>query len=370
MIDTAYENPYLLMTPGPLSTTEGVRKAMMRDWCTWDDDYKEITQAIRSRLIQLGQCTPDHYTAVLLQGSGTYVVESVLTTVLDDDSKLLVLENGAYGRRMSTIAKTACIPFDIHSFGETNPVDPKVVAARLDADPSITHVAFVHCETTTGMVNPLEEVVRVIKQRERSVIVDTMSSFGGMPISIEALQIDFLISSANKCLQGVPGFGFVIANTNALAQCEGRARSHSLDLFDQWKVMEEHGGKWRFTSPTHVVHAFHQALMELETEGGIPARAARYAENQTRLVDGMRTVGFHALLPKAQQSPVITSFLYPSADFSFAAFYESLKNQGYVIYPGKLTEQMTFRIGTIGDIHPGDIDQFVRVVSRLNGLHR
>ncbi|GMA61267.1 hypothetical protein GCM10025859_17070 [Alicyclobacillus fastidiosus] len=267
MNDVAYQNAYLLMTPGPLSTTEGVRRAMLRDWCTWDDDYKEITQDIRSRLIQLGKCTPDNYTAVLLQGSGTYVVEAVLTTVLDKQGKLLILENGAYGQRMATIAETAQIPYDICRFGELNPVDPQLVAARLDADPSITHVAFVHCETTTGMVNPLQEIIQVIKQRERYAIVDAMSSFGGMQISIEGLNIDYLISSANKCIQGVPGFGFVIANKDALDQCKGRARSHSLDLYDQWRVMEDHDGKWRFTSPTHVVHAFHQALLELQAEG-------------------------------------------------------------------------------------------------------
>ncbi|WAH36119.1 2-aminoethylphosphonate--pyruvate transaminase [Alicyclobacillus dauci] len=370
MNDTEYRNSYLLMTPGPLSTTEGVRRAMMRDWCTWDDDYKEITQNIRSRLIHIGECTPDNYTAVLLQGSGTYVVESVLTTVLDDQSKLLILENGAYGRRMATVAKTARIPFESYSFGETNPVDPEFVAARLDADPSITHVALVHCETTTGMVNPLQEIVHVIKQRGRYAIVDAMSSFGGMRISVEALNIDFLISSANKCIQGVPGFGFVIANTNALAQCEGRSRSHSLDLYDQWRVMEENNGKWRFTSPTHVVHAFHQALLELAAEGGIPARESRYVENQRRLVEGMNAAGFSELLPNAHQSPIITSFLYPTDDFSFEEFYQSIKKRGYVIYPGKLTEQATFRIGTIGDIHPSDIDRFVSVVAEIVGTKR
>lgn len=355
-------NPYLLLTPGPLSTTKTVKQVMLRDWCTWDRDYNEIVQQIRAELVVLA--TPGAgYTAVLMQGSGTFAVEATLTSAVPATGKLLVLANGAYGDRIGEIARRIGLAFKIEDFGELNPPDPDRVRQLLDEDNNITHVAVVHCETTTGMLNPVSAIGKAVKEFGKIFIVDAMSSFGGISMDITALQADFLISSANKCIQGVPGFGFVIARTKVLENCAGNARSLSLDLFDQWRTMEEGGGKWRFTSPTHVVRAFAQALVELKEEG-LSNRCQRYVANQSGLVNGMRRLGFTTLLPESLQSPIITSFLSPTEpDYSFTAFYSALKNQGFVIYPGKVTVADTFRIGNIGDIYPGDIDRLLVVVS-------
>lgn len=221
---------------------------------------------------------------------------------------------------------------------------------------------MVHSETTTGLLNPIEEVAEVIRDKGITFIVDAMSSFGGVPIDMKTLGIDFLVSSANKCIQGVPGFGFDYAKKERLMDCKGVARSLSLDIYAQWEAMEKGGGKWRFTSPTHVVHAFFQAMKELNEEGGIAARYERYKKNHRTLVDGMRALGFKTLLPDASQGPIITSFLYPHADFDFKAFYESLKQKGFVIYPGKISDADTFRIGNIGDVFPQDMEKLLEVI--------
>ena len=347
---------YLLLTPGPLSTTATVRAAMLQDSCTWDADYNQgVVEPIRRELVRLAT-GPEYerdYSAVLLQGSGSYVVESVLGSAIGVDECLLIINNGAYGARMGEMAR--CLGLRHHELdcGETTRPEPAAIEAMLARHPEITHLAMVHCETTTGMLNPLDEVAELCQRRGIRLIVDAMSSFGGIPIDMGRLGIEFLISSANKCIQGVPGFGFVIARRAALAACAGRARSVSLDLHAQWQTMEQQGGKWRFTSPTHTVLAFAQALRELDEEGGIEARHQRYSENQRTLVDGMSALGFAPLLPEQWQSPIITAFYSPAhPDYRFADFYQRLKAQGFVIYPGKVSQADCFRIGNIGDVTP------------------
>ncbi|MBL0567262.1 2-aminoethylphosphonate--pyruvate transaminase [Aeromonas veronii] len=347
---------YLLLTPGPLSTTATVRAAMLQDSCTWDADYNQgVVEPIRRELVRLatGPEYQSDYSAVLLQGSGSYVVESVLGSAIGVDECLLIINNGAYGARMGEMAR--CLGLRHHELdcGETTHPEPATIEAMLGRHPEITHLAMVHCETTTGMLNPLEEVAALCQRRGIRLIVDAMSSFGGIPIDMGRLGIEFLISSANKCIQGVPGFGFVIARRAALAACAGRARSVSLDLNAQWQTMEQQGGKWRFTSPTHTVLAFAQALRELDEEGGIEARHQRYSENQRTLVAGMAVLGFAPLLPEQWQSPIITAFYSPAhPDYRFADFYQRLKGQGFVIYPGKVSQADCFRIGNIGDVTP------------------
>jgi 2-aminoethylphosphonate-pyruvate transaminase len=299
-----------------------------------------------------------------MQGSGTFSVEATVTTAVPEDGKLLVLANGAYGRRIAQIARRQRIACGVIDSGELSPPHLEHLDAALAADPGITHVAVVHCETTTGMLNPVAEIGRIVKSHDRLFIVDAMSSFGGIPLDMAALGADYLVSSANKCIQGVPGFGFVIARRQELAQTEGRARSLSLDLFDQWKTMEKKGGKWRFTSPTHTVRAFSQALQELEAEGGVGVRYLRYVENHRRLVEGMKQLGFVPLLASEHRSPIITAFFSPEhPDYRFERFYAGLKQRGFVIYPGKVTEHDTFRIGTIGDVQPPDIDRLLAAIS-------
>jgi 2-aminoethylphosphonate-pyruvate transaminase len=357
------DNPYLLLTPGPLSTTKTVKSVMHRDWCTWDDEYNALVQRIRHRLVQLATGA-DGYTSVLMQGSGTFSVEATLSTAVPPNGKLLVLANGAYGRRMAEIARRCGVDHDVHDSGELAPPDLERLTAALSQDAAITHVAVVHCETTTGMLNPVQRIGAIVAASGRIYIVDAMSSFGGIPMDAAHIAADYLISSANKCIQGVPGFGFVIARKAVLAQTRGWARSLSLDLHDQWRTMEDHHGKWRFTSPTHVVRAFSQALNELDDEGGVASRHARYCENHRILTTGMADLGFAPLLEPPLRAPIITAFLSPAQEtWRFKRFYDQLKQRGFVIYPGKVTDHDTFRIGNIGDIHPADMHRLLDAVS-------
>jgi len=355
--------PYILLTPGPLTTSQTVKEAMLTDWCTWDEDYNlHIVEEIRKSLVSLATQHTGDYTSILLQGSGTYCVEAVIGSVIKPGDKLLILSNGAYGDRMGNIAEYHGISYDMLAFDETEQVSVSYVDDYLSHNAEITHVAVVHCETTTGVLNPLKEIAHLVKMHGKKLIVDAMSSFGGVPLDVHELGIDFLISSANKCIQGVPGFGFIIARCSELLHCKGVSKSLSLDIYDQWEAMEKGHGKWRFTSPTHVVRAFKQAMDELAEEGGVEVRHNRYCENHRVLVDGMRSLGFQTLLPDEIQSPVITSFLYPHADFNFKTFYTQLKERGFVIYPGKISQADTFRIGNIGDVHPEDFRQLIEII--------
>ena len=367
MYDFIPDNPYILLTPGPLSTSKGVRNALLRDWCTWDADYNEgIVQNIRGRLVSLATTKTEEYTAVLMQGSGSFAVEACIGTALPRNGKLLIVTNGAYGKRIAEMAQVLKIGHIEMALPEIEAPNPDDVAALLSKHPEITHVAIVHCETTTGMLNPLGGVSRVVKAADKILIVDAMSSFGGIPFDIGSLGIDYLVSSSNKCIQGVPGFGFVIARRSLLEQCAGNARSLCMDLYGQWKDMDK-SGKWRYTSPTHVVRAFYQALDELEAEGGVTARHSRYDENHRLLVEGMRGLGFETLLPDSLQSPIITSFLYPNADFNFHTFYEAVKERGFVLYPGKISQADTFRIGNIGEVYPDDIRLLLDAIFEVVG---
>lgn len=359
------EHNYLLLTPGPLTTSKTVKEAMLFDSCTWDEDYNlGVVQSIRQKLVTLATQSTG-YTSVLLQGSGSFAVEAVLGTVIGPQDKLLVVNNGAYGARMVEMARLMDLNHHEFHCGEVNEPDVEAMEAVLKGDAQISHIAMVHCETTTGMLNPLERVSGLAARNGKTLIVDAMSSFGGIPLDVDALGIDYLISSANKCIQGVPGFAFVIARRSELEKCAGRSRSLSLDLYAQWRCMEDNAGKWRFTSPTHTLLAFAQALRELEKEGGIDARNIRYRANQQRLVAGMRELGFDTLLADGLHSPIITAFYSPKAEtYRFTEFYQRLKQQGFVIYPGKVSQSDCFRIGNIGEIYPPDIEGLLTAVGQ------
>ncbi|MCC7492638.1 MAG: 2-aminoethylphosphonate--pyruvate transaminase [Fimbriimonadaceae bacterium] len=364
MSDLVPPAPYLLLTPGPASTSPTVKAAMLRDWCTWDRDYHDLVQQLRADLVALASDSAE-VTAVLLQGSGTFAVEATVGSVVPPDGKLLVLDNGAYGRRIGEIAARLGIVHQVLRYAETCPVDPADINAALRADPQLSHVALVHCETTTGMLNPAAAVGEVVARHGRCFIVDAMSSFGGLPLSMDGLQADYLIASANKCLQGVPGCAFVLARRGRLAATAGWARSLSLDLWDQWREMEDGHGKWRYTSPTHVVRALAQAVAELQAEGGVTARHARYRANQQRLVAGLAALGVAALLPPELHSPVITAFREPDwPSYTFERFYAALKQRGFVIYPGKVSAAPTFRIGTIGHLFAEDIERLLDALAQ------
>lgn len=355
-------NSYKLLTPGPLTTSIAVKAEMLTDRCTWDEDYKQMTQKIRAQLLAIACADPQQYTAVLLQGSGSFGVESVLTTVLKKEDICLFITNGAYGERMIAMAKCIGLQHKTYQVPYDQAPDSEAVRSILEQHQEITHVAMVHCETTTGIINPLEAVASLCKEYGKSLIVDAMSSFGGIPIQLGQLGIDYLISSANKCIQGVPGFCFILAKLEKLATCQGNARSLSLDLYEQWKEMDSEG-KWRYTSPTHVVAAFSKALDELEEEGGVCARNRRYQQNNLLLRQKLAQIGIVSYISDHLQSPIITTYLLPNTKFDFSSFYHYVKERGFVLYPGKLTDVETFRIGNIGEIYEADILQLCEIIA-------
>ena len=358
---------YKLLTPGPLTTTRTVKEEMLFDHCTWDADYQQITQKIRRQLLELAHADDGAHTVVLMQGSGTFGVESVLTSVIGADEKVLLCTNGAYGDRQADICRHAGIAYTQYAEPYDRIPDAAKVEEYLEADPTITHVSMIHSETTSGLLNDIEAVARVAKAHGKTFMVDVMSYFGGVDIPVADWGIDFLVSSANKCIQGVPGFSFIICDTAKLQASKGKARSLSLDLWDQWNTLEKANGKWRFTSPTHVVLAFSKALDEMFAEGGIPARSARYTLNNELLIARMKALGFRLFLHD-HQGPIITTFLYPEGTtFDFHDMYEFIKERGYAIYPGKLTDEETFRLGNIGEIYTDDIEKVTELLALYMG---
>ena len=345
----------MLFTPGPLTTSRTVKQAMLRDLGSRDFELIEIVRDIRSRLLALGGASGGGYEAIIMQGSGTFCLEAVVSSTVPPDGKLLVVANGAYGRRIAEMGSVLRIDTSVLQCAEDRRPGAEQVAAALATDQAITHVALVHCETTTGILNPVREIGEVVRRAGRRYFVDAMSSFGAVRLDLAGCGIDYLVSSANKCIEGVPGFGFVLARRSALLETAGYARSLSLDLLAQWRGLEANG-QFRFTPPTHALLAFHQALLELEAEGGVEGRARRYRANHEVLVQGMRDMGFVEYLSPELQSYIITSYRYPEHPrFDFDEFYQRLNAKDVVIYPGKLSDADCFRIGTIGCISVADV---------------
>ena len=356
----------LLFTPGPLTTSAGVKQAMLHDAGSWHFDFNTRVRWVRDELLRIADLSPaDGWEAVLLQGSGTYGVESVFATCVPPAGKVCVLANGAYGERMVLMLEHLRIPHAVVRSPEDELPDLSLLEQTLSADPAITHVAAVHCETTTGVLNPIYEIGRVVKRHCCLFVVDAMSSFGAIPVDIESAGIDFLISSANKCLEGVPGFCFVLARRDVLLANEAHARSLSLSLADQLRGFDRNG-QFRYTPPTHVLLAFEQALKELEQEGGVAARERRYRHNHFVLVEGMKRIGFRPFLPPSVQSCIITAFHYPAAaQFEFSGFYQRLSEKGFIIYPGKISRADTFRIANIGHLFETDIRRLLLAVGEV-----
>ena len=358
-------NDKLLFTPGPITTSSTVKAAMLRDVGSRDFDFIEMVRDVRRRLVALSGVSDGSYTAVPMQGSGTFGLESVLSSTVPRDGKLLVIVNGAYGRRIVQMAKMLEIATIVLDVAEDRTPEIADVDDMLAADSAITNVSVVHCETTTGIINPVTEIGEIVRRHGRAYFVDAMSSFGAVPLRVDEAHIDYLVSSANKCIEGVPGFSFVIARTDTLTNTKGRARSLSLDLLAQYEGLEA-SGQFRFTPPTHALRAFHQALVELEDEGGVEGRAARYRANYDELVAGTRRMGLTEYLAPEDQGYIITSFRYPDhASFEFDEFYELLRVRGFVIYPGKVSDADCFRIGTIGRIFPDDVRRLLTAIGEV-----
>ncbi len=339
--------PYLL-TPGPLTTAWEVKEAMLKDWGSWDADFRAMTAELRRGLLALIGDDRGEYDCVPMQGSGSYCVEAMLGSFVPRDGKVLVLANGAYGLRASATLKYLNRAQVLIDKGDYLPPRGAEVAAALDADPKITHVLAIHCETSSGILNPVGEIAEATLSRGRKLLIDSMSAFGAVPLEVRDIPWEAMVSSANKCIEGVPGFGFVIAKKSALEAAKGNSHSLSLDVHAQWAAMEK-TGQWRFTPPTHVVAAFLQALRMHAAEGGVAARGARYARNRDVMVAGMRELGFETLLDDRWLSPIIVTFFCPAdPKFVFPDFYDRMKAKGFIIYPGKLTVVDSFRVGCIG----------------------
>ncbi|MGN8114431.1 2-aminoethylphosphonate--pyruvate transaminase [Labrys sp. 22185] len=339
--------PYLL-TPGPLTTSAEVKQAMLRDWGSWDADFRAMTVELRRGLLALTGDRRGDYDCVPMQGSGSFCVEAMLGSFVPSNGKVLVLANGAYGLRAAETMRYIGRPYTLIDKGDYLPPRGEEVAAALDADPGITHVLAIHCETSSGILNPVAEIAAVVESKGRKLLIDSMSAFGAIRLDVNEIAFEAMVSSANKCIEGVPGFGFVIARKDALKAAEGNSHSLSLDVHAQWATMEK-TGQWRYTPPTHVVAAFLQALRMHTAEGGVAGRGARYIRNRDVMVAGMRELGFETLLSDTWLSPIIVTFFCPAdPNFVFSRFYEQMKQKGFIIYPGKLTVVESFRIGCIG----------------------
>jgi 2-aminoethylphosphonate-pyruvate transaminase len=363
-LPTAKDKP--LYTPGPLTTSLSVKLAMLHDAGSWHWEFNEKVRAIREQLLQLaGVSRASGWEAILLQGSGTFGVESVFQSGVPHHGKVAVLSNGAYGERMLLMLQQARIAHVVLRTPENVPNDPASLDALLASDPAITHVAAVHCETTTGILNPIEALGQVTRRHGRTYIVDAMSSFGAYPLDFEACGIDYLISSANKCIEGVPGFSFVLCRRAVLLATAGWARSLSLNLLEQLNGFEKNG-QFRYTPPTHSLLAFEQALAELAQEGGIAGRAARYRANHEALLAAMRPVGLRSYLPSEVQSYIITSFIFPNHPrFEWLEFYRRVVEKGFILYPGKISQAETFRIGNIGRLFPNDLRAIAHAIGEV-----
>lgn len=351
----------ILLTPGPLTTSLSTKVAMLRDWGSWDSSFNAITAAVRERLLDIvsGQHT---HVCVPMQGSGTFSVEAAVNTLVPRDGHLLVPINGAYGKRLARLAQMMGRRVSMFETAEDVPTTGADVERLLAADASVTHVGLIHCETSTGILNPLQEIAAAVARQGRRLIVDAMSSFGALPIDAQAMPFDALIAASGKCIEGPPGMGFVIVQKRALEGAAGNSTSLSLDLFDQWQYMEK-TTQWRYTPPTHVVVAFAAALEAFAGEGGRPARLARYTQNCETLIRGMAELGFRPFLDPAIQAPIIVTFHAPADPrYRFREFYDRVRDKGFILYPGKLTQVETFRVGCIGAIGPDEMRQAVNAV--------
>lgn len=354
----------ILLTPGPLTTSARTRQAMLADWGSWDERFNQMTASVCEQLLGIVDGADSHH-CIPLQGSGTFAVEAAIGTLVPRDGKVLVLINGAYGQRLAKICAVLGRDFSTFETAEDQPTTAADVERLLLADPTISHVALIHCETSTGILNPLPEIATTVARHGKRLLIDAMSSFGALAIDARHIPFDALIAASGKCLEGVPGMGFVLAAKQSLASAAGNAHSLALDLHDQHTYMAS-TGQWRFTPPTHVVAALHEALQQYHEEGGQPARYRRYQDNCQVLLREMADLGLRSFLPAAIQAPIIVTFHAPQhPNYQFKAFYERVKAKGFILYPGKLTQVETFRVGCIGHVGPDQMQAAVNAIAQV-----
>ena len=358
-----------LLTPGPLTTSMSTKEAMLHDWGSRDQKFIDLNTSILKSLIKLidGE---NSYQCVPMQGSGTFAVESMISSLTSKDASILILINGAYGHRMKKMCSylnRKCIAYEVAEHEQHNIIEIEKI---IDINKDLTHIFAVYCETTSGILNPIQEISDLVKRKNLSLFVDAMSAFGALPFSSKNIKFDAVAASSNKCLEGVPGVGFILVRNNVIKNAKGNSHSLSLDLYDQWQAMEKNK-QWRFTPPTHVLAAFHQAIKEHEKEGGVQGRHKRYSNNCKIICDGMKAIGFEQLLPNELQAPIIITFKQPqNANFDFQQFYNALSEKNFLIYPGKLTVADTFRIGCIGNLDENDMkDTLIAVKEVIQNLN-
>ena len=352
-----------LLTPGPLTTSMTTKEAMLHDWGSRDKKFIDLNSSIRESLVKLidGE---DNYQCVPMQGSGTFAVESMVSSLTSKDSKILILINGAYGQRMKKMCTYLNRDFIEYEVAE-HEVHELVKIEELINNNDLTHVFTVYCETTSGILNPIEDIAKLVESKKLSLFIDAMSAFGALPLSAKNVSFDAVAASSNKCLEGVPGVGFILVKNNVIQNAKGNSHSLSLDLYDQWQAMEKNK-QWRFTPPTHVLAAFNQAIKEHEKEGGVQGRYNRYKNNCDIICNGMKELGFEQLLPENLQAPIIITFKQPNdSNFNFDKFYNALSDKNFLIYPGKLTVAETFRIGCIGDLNENDMKETLSAVKEV-----
>lgn len=342
-----------LFTPGPLNTTRRVRAALREDWGSRTPEFSELTQHVRQSLLSAAGAGPA-FTAVPLQGSGTFAVEAMLATFVPNHARVLVLANGAYGERLADICSAQCIDHAVLRGNPARPLDVGALENALAGALTFSHVAFVHCETSAGVINPADAIVRSVGKQGCRALVDAMSAFGALKLDYAARALSAVAASANKCLHGVPGVGFVVSRKSDLERATAR-RSLSLDLRAQWKELER-SGQWRFTPPTHVLAALKTALDEFHDEGGADARLRRYEALCSLLVGGMERLGFQCIVDEAHRAPMITAFSMPAGSrLNFDTLFRALSDSGLSIYPSKMHGVDGFRVGCMGDLAERDI---------------
>ena len=354
----------ILLTPGPLTTTLRTKQAQVRDFGSRDIAFIDMTAGLIAQLNDIVH-GGDSHACVLMQGSGTFTVEAALGTLIPKTGHVLVCINGEYGKRIARICDVIGRRHKVLQTAEDQPTTAKLVEEALAADPSLTHVSLVHCETSTGILNPLDEIATVAARHKRGLFIDAMSSFGAIEIDARKIRFDGVVAASGKCLESVPGMGFAILRKEALEQCRGNCHSLALDLYDQWQSYLR-TKQWRFTPPTTVVAALAEALKQFQAQGGVAGRGSRYRKNCETLMNGMEKLGFVSFLPRAIQAPIITTWHAPAdPNYNFNAFYDKVRERGFTLYPGKLTKVETFRVGCIGAIGAAEMQQAVDAIAAI-----
>ena len=354
----------LLFTPGPINTSMKTKKSMLVDYGSWDDEFIGITKKIRNKVIKIIKGDKS-YTCVPLQGSGSFGVEAMIIGFIRKNEHILILVNGAYGERIQKICNYHKIKNSALIWDEDKPLNINKLKEKLKRNTKIKHLAFVHCETSTGILNPLDEVSKLCKMRKISLYIDAMSSFGAIDINANKIHFKAIVASSNKCIEGAPGMSFCIAKTADIKKCKGNSDNLSMDLYDQWEYMEK-TGRWRYTPPTHVVVAFLKALEQFEKDGGVRVRFNRYEQNLKTLLTEMKKIGFQSLLARSVQAPIIVTFISPTdKKFNFEKFYQKLKKSGFIIYPGKMAKRDSFRIGCIGNINIKEMKMLTNEIAKF-----